>query len=61
MAKLAETSAAPTPARQKRWPAKTWAIVLAIMLPVLAGGGWMVVAAERQTKDDPALAALATA
>lgn len=59
MAKPADTSAIAKPARQKRWGVKTWAIFLSIMLPVLAGGGWMVVAAERQTKEDPALAALA--
>ncbi len=59
MAGLAETSAFADPPRQKRWSAKTWVIFLAIMLPVLLGGGWMVVAADRQTKEDPAMAALA--
>lgn len=59
MAKPADTSATVKPARQKRWGVKTWVIFLSIMLPVLAGGGWMVVAAERQTKEDPALAAVA--
>ncbi|MEP7215365.1 MAG: thioredoxin fold domain-containing protein [Anaerolineaceae bacterium] len=59
MAKPAETSAIAKPARQKRWGVKTWVIFLSIMLPVLAGGAWMVVAAERQTKEDPAVAALA--
>ncbi|MEO6397345.1 MAG: thioredoxin family protein [Tepidiformaceae bacterium] len=47
------------PISQKRWTAKTWLIFLAIMLPVLGGGGWMFVAAERQTREDPALASLA--
>ena len=59
MAKPADTSAIAKPARQKRWGVKTWAIFLSIMLPVLAGGGWMVLAAERQTKEDPVVAALA--
>ena len=59
MAKPAQTSDPAKPARQKKWGVKTWVIFLSIMLPVLAGGGWMVVAAERQTKEDPAVAALA--
>lgn len=59
MTRPADTSATAKPVQQKRWSAKTWAIFLAIMLPVLLGGAWMVMAAERQTKEDPALAALA--
>ncbi|MEP6871435.1 MAG: thioredoxin family protein [Anaerolineaceae bacterium] len=55
----ADASATVKPARQKRWGVKTWVIFLSIMLPVLAGGGWMAVAAERQTTEDSALAALA--
>ena len=61
MAKPADTSAIAKPARQKRWGVKTWVIFLSIMLPVLAGGGWLVVAADRPTKEDPAVAALARA
>ena len=61
MAMPAETPLPAKPARQKRWTVKPWVIFLSIMLPVLAGSGWMVVAAERQTKEDPAMAALARA
>lgn len=59
MAKPAQFSDPAKPARQKKWGVKTWVIFLSIMMPVLAGGGWMVLAAERQTSEDPAVAALA--
>ena len=39
------TALPPRPARQVRWTLKTWVIFLAIMLPVLAGGAWMALAA----------------
>ena len=59
MAKPANASVPAKPARQKRWTAKTWAIFLAIMLPVVAGAFWLVFAAERPQEADPAIAALA--
>lgn len=61
MANPVEMPAPAKPARQARWTPRTWAIFLAIMLPVLGGGGWMVLAAERQTSVDPSIAALARA
>lgn len=53
------TALPPRPVRPPRWTLKTWAIFLAIMLPVLAGGIWLVLAADRQSSEDPAIAALA--
>ena len=53
------TALPPRPARPPRWTLKTWVIFLAIMLPVLAGAIWLALAIDRQTQENPAIAALA--
>lgn len=41
------------------WPLKTWLILAAMVIPVLGGGVYMAVGAQRQTKSDAAIARLA--
>ncbi|MBA4181342.1 MAG: hypothetical protein C0506_12195 [Anaerolinea sp.] len=46
--------------RGRGWPLKTWLILGAIMAPVLAGGIFMSLTAERQTSEDSGTAQLAS-
>ena len=41
------------------WPVKTWLILALLTIPVLAGGAYMAIGAERQTKVDPTILQLA--
>lgn len=54
----AQTGPAPAPTG---WTPKTWLILAAMIVPVLAGGIYMAVGAERQTREDPAAMRLAAA